>query len=171
MVLSNILDGMESSSIINEAKHIDVMQKMQCMSAEQNTFTGTTPNTSSPPSSIETAGGTIAFQGNSQIAEAGTQANDVLSEAQSQRCRGESLVNEAHILNHEAMIARTKGDYVAADKLQREANALQKEGGAILENMNSGRDISFGGLSLSRCEKACAEKADGWRNSYIIGHW
>lgn len=97
--------------------------------------------------------GLIAFQGNSQAAEAETQVNDILNEDQSRRRRGESLVNEAHILNHEAMIARTKGDYAAADKLQREANALQKEGNSILENLQLEK------LGLNKSEQNWTQRA------------
>ena len=211
MASSNIFDGMNITSVADEVQHLDFMHRMLQKTAEQTVFTGNSPSTSSPPPSVETAGGSIAFcgdtetaggmgitqpdlktsfggnvettggiafQGNSEVvttaAETGTQTTDIFSESQRQRRRGEYLVNEAHDLNHRAMIARTQGDYASADELQRMANAMQQEGYDILErlqtrNMNSGRDISFGGLS--RCEKACAEKADGWRNTYILGHW
>lgn len=213
MALSNIFDGMEITNVADEVQRVDPMQRMLQAASEQPAFTGNDPSTSSPPPSVETAGGTIAFRGetenaggmgvakpdlntpftgniettggiafqeNSQVvtpaAEAATQTSDILSPIQSQRRRGEALVNEAHILDHEAMIARTQGNYAKADQLQRDANALQKEGYDILEqlhnNMNAGIDVSFGSsLSLSRCQKACAEKADGWRNTSILGHW
>ena len=41
----------------------------------------------------------------------------------------------------------------------------------VVKRMNNGEDVSFKGMSLSRCEKACAKKADGKKNTYVLGHW
>jgi len=192
MTSLNIYNGIDSTSFIDATQPLNSEYIMPQSSINQSTFTGNDPSTSSPPG-VETAGGTIAFQGgiettggiafqsNSEIAtsdvETGSQITDILNQIQLQRHQGEALLSEAYTLNHEAMIARMQGEYVVADALQKKANAMQKEGYDILEkiqpeNMNSGRDISFeGSLSLTQCEKACAEKANGVKNTYILRHW
>ena len=85
-----------------------------------------------------------------------------------------------------AIDAQTKGDYFEAERYFQDATALRrdayKELNAIeisacakkylVDRINTGEDISFGGnASMTRCERACAEKADGIKNTRILNHW
>lgn len=83
------------------------------------------------------------------VSETALQNADIFSEFQRQCRRGEELVNESHILDHDAMSARTKGDYALADALQKESFAKKQEGYEILEKLQADNkeisQVSFGG--------------------------
>ena len=181
-------DEKDFTCIAGDGQRPEAVHPMVPPASEQTAFTGAAAakeiKDEKPGSgNIETTG-PVAFQGYSgpasAAAQAGTQANDILSEVQRQRSRGEELVNEAHSLHQQARIARARREYDAAAELEREAIAKLRQGNEVIANpqldnrelriaaekMNSGKDISFGWLTL--CERACAEDANGVKNAYLL---
>lgn len=162
----NDYDETDITCIAGEGQRPEAVHPMVPPASEQAAFTGSNPGPASA------------------AAEGGTQASGIPVEVQ--RSRGEELVNEAHSLHQQARIARARREYDAAAELEREAIAKLRQGSEVIANpqpdkreastavekMNSGKDISFGNsLSLTRCEEACAKKADGVKNTYLLRHW
>ena len=153
-------DETDITCIAGEGQRPEAVHPMVPLASEQAAFPGSNPGAASA------------------AAQGGTQASGIPGEVQ--RSRGEDLVNEAHSLHQQARIARARREYDAAAELEREAIAKLRQGNEVIANpqldnrelriaaekMNSGKDISFGWLTL--CERACAEDANGVKNAYLL---
>jgi len=66
MITSNIFEKMETAKITNAGPSAEFLHRMLQTVAARNTFTPTPSNSSAPPSYLETAVGSIAFQGGAE---------------------------------------------------------------------------------------------------------